>query len=347
MSEQQMKYTQVIDEKSGEIKYVPEAPPQAPPPPPNNGEIEEADGGEISKHGEVNDTDKIQRRLYSDFKTPFDNMVDSLDTNIDKKLHTILNNLVVNSKKLRYERRLDHGKLDGRSLVRHKVSDRLFKKKAIKYRKYRFTILVDTSGSMFNSDGPNDETKMSVAISSVIKICKTLESIGIPVSLIAMNQSVGYLKAFDETFDFDVFIERLRKNSLCTYKIPGESEEHVNLGGTSEAVAYDETVKYIRNTTKKGEENILFVLSDGAPGTDGTYTPVLMPSDSEERLVEIDDDRSQSTAKLRDFWKGVHDIKVYGIGILSQARQIPFSKSLDDVTKLPEFINNLIQDILY
>src|SRR5690606_10558183 len=82
---------------------------------------------------------------------------DGLNSDLPEKLVEVMQGLEDNNKKLRYATRLQTGKLDGRRLTAYKTSDKLFKKKAIKHKDYQFTILVDTSGSMFQGPTYIDE----------------------------------------------------------------------------------------------------------------------------------------------------------------------------------------------
>jgi len=322
--DEQITYTQVVDEKSGEIKYVPNTPP--PPPPPDDEEGDDAD------------SDEKEDRLFDPFRNAVEDII------IDDKLTEILARLEDNNKRLRYANRLQNGKLDGRRLCAFKTSDRLFKKKAIKHKNYQFTIMVDTSGSMFEGDdGDYSESeealancKLAVATKSVVRVVKALEDLKIPVSVVAMNNETRLLKPFDSKFDIKEFMARLKKNVMGS----GDDGKE-NMGGTEEMVAYKETVAYIDRNTKGKTVNVVLVLSDGAPGGKDRDVTVIM--EGEPYLVEPLGSRIDA---LKSYWTKQTKVDVYGIGIMSSAGQIPRSRRLDSVEKLPEVISNLIQEII-
>lgn len=342
MNDSQPKYTQVIDEKSGEIKYVPETPPKS------TDEDESNEGKDGSrKDGDTEGNPNIKERSTDKgYETAFNETVGGKDLTSDEKLNKVLNALIENAKKLRYDRRLTHGKLDGRRLLAYKTSDRLFKKRAIKYRSYRFAILVDTSGSMFHSNNGYDKSKMALAIQSTVKMVRTLEDLKIPVTVIAMNYETRMIKSFDETYDENQFIDRFRNNVASRIKTEDGVDYAENLiGGTAEYVAYTETMRYLRSTRNSKAEDIVFVLSDGEPTDKIRGGANVVMEDGIARTVDYEES-DDSVDNLYKFWKGAKDVRTYGIGIMSDARQIPNAKRLNDVEMLPTVTNKLIQDIL-
>lgn len=341
--EQKLTYTQVIDEKSGEIKYVPNTPP--PPPEGDQGKAQPGDSTEdkMQKRGLKHD-DRENRQIFE----AMEKMFGKLSNSIDDELVNIIKEIEANNKKLRYDKRLTHGKLDGRRLTAYKTSDRLFKKKAIRHRDYQFTIMLDTSGSMFDSanyyaDDIQDQvlhSKMALAVESIQRIARALEAANLPVSVIAMNVETRMLKRFDEKWDKDTFFDRLVKN---LFGKPYERDS--NMSGTAEQVAYNETVDYIRKNTPPKRENVVFVLSDGEPGTYEQTIKVFMDSDDTPKDVD-NSNFSDRVDSLKKFWERQTDLLPYGLGIMSSARQIPRAQQLDKPEKLAEVMRNLIQEIL-
>jgi len=279
-------YTQEVDEKTGEIKYVPNRPPQSP---------------------------------------------------------DLLKRLEDNNKRLRYNKRLENGKLDGRRLTAYKTSNKLFKKKAIKYKNYQFTIMLDTSGSMLNDQNGSratpQDSKYAIGISTLAQVTQSLESLNIPISLIAMNEEIRMVKDFDEKYNQSVLFERLRINFV------DEVDDRNNIGGTSEGTGYLETLKHIVDNSTAKTENIVIVLSDGEPNTDWHSTMVAMSKTGE--TVEIEDGTlTDNVRELKEFWNKQNIATPYGIGLMSDASQLPRSQRLNHIDKLPELMSNLIQEIL-
>jgi len=351
-----MKYTQKIDPKTGEISYVPETPPQG-----------QGDGKSKNKSGSGGDKQynpkstqaaskellgnnhdyELNERILQDIETDysiFGNNGRRLDFKPDNKLTKALEALEVNNKKLRYDRRLLSGKLDGRRLVAHKTSERLFKKKAIKHRDYQFTLLVDTSGSMFDS-------KITTAISSVSKIVQSLEQLNIPVAVWAMNNAVVLVKDYRETYDETDVMNRFKFSMSGQVK---SDDDAVFAGGTSEYVAYEEALERAKANSTHKTKNVAIVLSDGAPGCRNEYTPVFADGKVTEYKTEYSrhtgayQPSANRTDSLRTWWeRRKFEIEAYGIGLYSDARQVTNAKSINNIKQLPEVMNNLIQNIMF
>ena len=339
----QIKYTQEIDEKTGQIKYVPVNPPNPPPPEKIDLDTKRAD----KKMGDGSQAKPDDIEAYGAIK-------DAMKLDLDDNLVTILKRIEDNNRKLRYDKRLQRGKLDGRRLTAFRTSDRLFKKKAIKHKNYQFAIMVDTSGSMFHTDESYDtlreqlqKSKMKVAIESVIQVVKALEELKIDVSVIAMNEATHLVKPYGSNLNIDEFNTLMFQNIFGVHTDDSNRGEHL-MGGTSERVAYEETLAYMDKHRKPKQLQAVFVLSDGAPSSSASVTPIVMENDDPKnpRIREDYSEELDSCDSLRDFWKRRSDVKAYGIGIMSNAMQIPTRVRVDKVAELPVAMNKLIQDIL-
>lgn len=344
MNQPDIKYRQAIDEKTGEIKYIPDTPPQQPP----------------EQNQEEEGNSKSAQRVMNEVKNDFDKAVRAHDKGEgnffdlkDERLSKILEQLEKNNKKLRYDRRLQLGKLDGRRLTAYKTSDRLFKKKAIKHNDYQFTILLDTSGSMFGN-GDNEwvpeESKIRVAVESIVRITRALEEVNIPVAIIGMNNETRLVKSFDEEFDFKTVIDRLRLN-MCGQTSDEDESDTVNCAGTSEMVAYQRAVEYMHaNSKTKKTKNVAFVISDGEPNICWDETPAYMNVKDDDDCKRYESNpggvSGDNHENLRAFWNRHQDISVYGFGIKSDARQVPRSKRIEDTKILPEVMSNIVQSIM-
>lgn len=334
----QTKYTQIIDEKTGEIKYIPENPP-TPPPPKESDSKEESDEARSKRQKKESIDPETENYFIKNIK----DKLDPVNISVDDKLVEILERLELNSRKLRYDRRLQNGKLDGRRLSAFRVSDRLFKKKAIKHRDYRFVFMMDTSGSMFQDVHGNpgsEESKLKVSIETVLKMTSSLQSLNIKVAVIAMNESINLTKSFDEELNVEQFLDRTRLN-VCGYL---DRNSNANCGGTSEYIGYKSAIDYCARTATPKNKDVFFVLSDGEPGAGRENTPVTM-EDGVEKLVPVDYNKNKTTI-LKAFWERNNHLLAYGIGMLSDAEQIPQSKRLDNIEKLPDVISGLIQQIM-
>jgi len=349
-----MQYTQIVDEKTGEIKYVPVNPPK------------QADSPE---NGEAKGKKKKQSSWQSkpgggrDHSSPYegtrenkyggedyDEIVERGDFKVDNHLTDMFRNIQANNKRLRYDKRLQSGKLDGRRLTAYKTSDRLFKKKAIKHRDYQFTIMVDLSGSMFGSKNDREpenilESKMAIALSSVVKLSHSLEDANLRVAVVGMNNAVGLVKSFNEEVNDEAILGRFR--TLVTSNDDEQGEAF--MAGTSEAVAYEETVKYIMANTPPKRENVVIVLSDGAPGIDYNLenTPVVFEGKFKRTPSNImKSEYSRNTDVLYRYWERQKAVKVFGIGIMHKATQIPNAKLVNSLDDLPRVINSLVENVL-
>jgi hypothetical protein len=331
-------YTQVIDEKTGEIKYVPNTPPTPPEALANMaGDKNAKASGERPKRVKI-DPD-AEESLRND-------IFSKLDLKLNDKLTDVLVNLAQNAKRLRYDRRLETGKLDGRRLTAYKTSHRLFKKKAIKDKHYQFTFLLDTSGSMGHSDD-DGTTRMQVACEVLVQTMQALEDpqINIRSSVIGMNNAVMLLKDFGETLDTKEFVENVVE-SICGDASDDEDGDKMFMGGTSEMIAYREALDYIRkNTSNPKTTNVVIVLSDGAPGAGFSPTPVYMDGNQELREVELDDSQN-STSVLRAFWERNNEVMCFGLGIQSRAQQIPVSRQINTIKELPHVMSNLLTELM-
>ena len=309
-------YTQQIDEQTGEIKYVPNTPPT---PPPNGG------GKPSSRTG---DEREIEQTLQG------------ANLEIDPKLAGTLENLLNNAKRLRYNKRLEVGKLDGKRLSAYKTSTRLFKKKAINTKNYQFTFLMDTSGSML-SRGGNTNSSMEMSMEAVARIAKSLEEVNIRSSIFAMNCVFELVKGFDTPFDDTTFTERITENVCGQYEEDGRMVN--NCGGTAEWVAYEQTVKYLQTHSPAKVTNVVVILSDGEPGTGTQQTRVTI--DGEPFLVPTKGENDR-TSTLSHFWDRQTAVKVFGIGINRKARQVPVNRVVSDISTLPDVLSKLLTELM-
>jgi len=312
-------YTQQIDEKTGEIKYVPNTPP---PPPPQGG------------------NEKTERQ--SAIEREVESEMGDVDYTPDPNLSETLDNLLNNAKRLRYDRRLETGKLDGRRLTAYKTSKRLFKKKAINKRNYQFTFLLDTSGSMLYEHDDNGKSRMAMAMDAVARTVKALDEVDVQSSIFAMNSAFTEIKPFEDTFDDEAFTERVKASISGVYE--DEGREVHNAGGTSEWVAYEQTIAYLKDHTHNGRTNVVIVLSDGEPGVKTETTPVkLLGQETVFVPTQRVNNRVQNLAK---FWDNQTAVKAFGIGIQQKAKQVPTNKVVDDVSTLPSVLSNLLTELM-
>jgi hypothetical protein len=305
---------------------VPTSPP--PPPPPKTGG-DKAGGTAKSK---FDDDEKEHVR----------NAVTSAELTSDPALTEVLNNIVDNNKKLRYNKRLQSGKLDGRRLTAYKTSDRLFKLKAIKDKKYQFTFLIDTSGSML-SDDDNDEgiTRIQMALEAVARTSKSLEDMNIRTSIFGMNNSFRLFKGFEQPLDDLKLVDDTYRAVIEYYEYDGSKVN--NAGGTSEWVAYEQTVDYISKHSEPKVTNVVIIISDGAPGGSGDVTQVIVENGEEFVDREHDKDSNETLAK---FWEKRSDILTFGLGIGRKATQVPTNRQINDIKKLPDVMGNLLTELM-
>lgn len=318
-------YTQVVDEKTGEIKYVPNTPPQQ-----NAG-----GGGHDKAKGDPRE---------EEYREHARNALKKTNIELDDELTKVLINLTENNKRLRYNKRLQSGKLDGKRLTSYKTSDRLFKLKAIKDKHYQFTFLLDTSGSMMNER--SDITKLAVACGALVKTVSALSDpqLNIRSSVIAMNNGVMLLKGFDDKFSTPKFLEGV-VDSMSRSEYDEETEEgDLWCGGTAEMIAYRETLDYIARNSDRKVTNVVVVLSDGAPGGSLHITPVIM-EDGERKEVDYNGSDDEISTLSR-FWERQPEILSFGLGIMSDAKQIPTHRRVDDLEKLPEVMSNLLTNLM-
>lgn len=299
-------YTQVIDQNTGEIRYVP----NTPPPKPSRGGTEESPEGTPAPVGE---------------EIPFTAIKDT------SELTTILDNLLCNAKKLRYNRRLETGKLDPRRLASYKTSTRLFKQRKISDKNYQFTFLIDTSGSM------NSWNKIGVATNAVASTITALEELGFKSAVFSMNNIFTLIKPHDEPFEQKDYHRKMEEAYNEEY---GDNNA---CGGTSEWVAYKETVSYLASHSPKGVTNVVIILSDGEPGTGWDETPVHIGDNS--YMVEVDNSYNK-TSHLAKFWDKQTTLKVFGLGIKSKAVQVPNNRQIDEVEQLPNVLSNLLTELM-
>lgn len=290
---------------------------------------------------------------------------DYFDFSANTKLTELLGNLEANNKKLRYAKRLQGGKLDGRRLTAYKTSDRLFKKKAIKHKDYQFNILIDTSGSMFHDS-------LMTAMSAVAKTVKSLEALGLPVAVWSMNLGTGLVKDYKEPFNEQQFIHNMRimgaamlidrqrydhlsddefnkmlenvrtdKTQNALYRVSGKELA----GGTIENVAYEQSLAYSKANSGAKTKPVFIVLSDGEPGGSLSKVPVMIGDEIE--YVEMPDGGNQ-VGDLRKWWERKSgELTAYGIGIYSACGQVPNSQTINDLEKLPEVMSDLVQQIIF
>lgn len=351
-------YTQEIDEKTGAIKYVPNNPPTPPPSDSkndgkdgSNGDGKNA-GGQAGKQGEGDGTTSAPTGKHggkptyaheSDANDIFTDMINHVNFSANDKMAELLKRLEDNNKRLRYDTRIENGKLDGRRLTAYKTSSKLFKKKAIKHKNYQFTIMLDTSGSMFGDednctdyDNNHKGSKINIGVSSIAQTVKALEELKLPVAVIAMNYKVDLLKPYGEKWNENKFCDTLQRNMV------GKAKSGMDpMGGTDESVAYDETLKYISEHSDQKTNNIVIVLSDGEPNSSGGQVDCTF----EGEMYQVNS-RPSNTNDLRKYWEQQSLVTPYGIGLLSGARQLPRSQRLNHIDKLPELMSNLIQEIL-
>ncbi len=293
---------------------------------------------------------------------------DYLDYSENHKLTELLNGLEANNKKLRYAKRLQGGKLDGRRLTAYRTSDRLFKKKAIKHKDYQFNILIDTSGSMFHSE-------ILTAMSAVAKTVKAIEAIGMPVAVWSMNVALGLVKDYDESFNDDVFtqnmlimsagvvIDRERNLQIMSedelnkelHRISTDGDYSIDqsnlrvagqfAGGTNENVAYEQSLAHSKAHSTPKTKPVFIVLSDGEPGGGLNQVPVLKGDKIE--YVEPPE-TGNDVSSLHKWWvQRETELTAYGIGIYSRCGQVPNSQTINDLDQLPEVMSDLVQQIIF
>ena len=330
--DQQQTYTQVIDEQTGEIKYVPNNPPQPNP----------SVGGEQAPQDQNPDSDLPEGEVEA-----IKESVNSVDMGENDKLTQVLTDLTANNKKLRYDKRLESGKLDGQRLTQYKTSKRLFKKKAIKDKNYQFTFLIDTSGSMLNGyqDGES-VSPIQMAIQSVGSTVESLDTLKIRSSIFSMNCAFRLLKGFDKDFNEQEFKADTLQALVGNYQDldPNGDEFQQNyMSGTSERVAYEQAVEYIDANSTPKTTNVVVILSDGEPGTGTQRTEVII--DGESKFVDTQES-SNNSRDLASFWKNRPQYTTIGLGIFRKARQVPNNRQIDDINKLPEVMGDLLTGLM-
>lgn len=333
-------YTQVVDEKTGEIKFIPTNPPEQQP--------DETSEGQETGAPDFGGTNATIKATENDKENVVRNFND-VDFTPDPKVTDQLRNLLANSNRLRFNRRLEAGKLDGRRLSSYRTSTRLFKKKAIKDRNYQFTFLMDTSGSMLGRewDDVNEQegrSKIELSSEAVARTVKSLQDINIRSAVFSMNNAFELLKDFDTKLDDDEAFYNSLVECIASDYINEDGEKINKCGGTHEKVAYDETVEYLKTHSKHGVTNVVIVLSDGAPGGSGPWA--LVNVGDGERQVKRESGRDDSTDNLARFWERQQDVLTFGIGIQSKASQVPNNRMIDDINSLPEVLGSLLTELM-
>ncbi len=241
------------------------------------------------------------------------------------KVSDVLRQLQENNKKLRFHKRLKAGKIDVHSLVNYRTSDKLFKVKAIKDYDYGFTVILDTSGSMISTD------KLGNAIKAIDEISIALKAVNIPLSIYGVNASLMLHKKPDEEISLDELKKRL------AIQLAG-----VNwAGGTNEMAATKLIYEQIMKAPHK--KNIVIVLSDGQPNTEGSRMPTYINGywESNDSL-----DGQNRCEYIADFWRRAKGVNVYGIGLRSHCEQVDRHMMLNDLDELPTLIGKLVEEVI-
>lgn len=344
---QDTKYTQIVDDKTGEIKYVPESPPTPPPSPPGKG------NGNAEKDEE---RQRMEERIRDDVEQENEELLDEgmgeklLKADSYERVKRILEGIRANNKRLRYNKRLTRGKLDSSRLYTVATSRpedlRLYKQKAIRDREYQFTFLVDTSGSMFDQGGnDNGDSRIKVAMESIIQSASALESIGYKTAVVAMNLSLSLVKRFDEEFDANKVFNATMDNMMSASKRyeGNETEGSPSCAGTNEKVGYNLTLDYIAKHTPPKTENVLMIFSDGEPNTEGDIVRVDGFDGPEERYIP---NEHANYNELREILERQKLAKVFGFGIQSSAQQVPNSRRIDTTADLPKAVSDMVQKVI-
>jgi hypothetical protein len=196
-------------------------------------------------------------------------------------------------------------------------------------------------GTLKDDDNDDAPTRIQMSLEAVARTVKTLQDMDIKSSIFGMNCSFRLFKSFDEPLDDAKLLHDTFKALAEDYDDDGNT---INCaGGTSEWVAYEQATKYISEHSSDKVTNVVIILSDGAPGGSGGTTQVILEGDPIYVNHEGDKD---STGTLARFWEKRPEFLAFGLGIGRKAKQVPTNRQIDDITKLPAVMGNLLTELM-
>lgn len=232
------------------------------------------------------------------------------------------------------------GKLDDKRLWRAKANYKnVFKQTTEKKNKnYKFSLLIDISGSM----GQGDKAKN--AYESAVLMAQNLEAMEVPYSVAFFHNDYVPVKAFSDKTYKDTILDKGAR-----YMMDGPHRYHPREGDLWEncdllalKMAYDD----IHRHKNKNEQNVLIVFSDGDPT--GCYLPKdsLAPRTREYLTRTSQDietiDRNNYSTYLTAEVAAHRDVLTVGVGLESHAVEhiYPNLILVDDAKDLkPKFVD--------
>ncbi|MGB9681208.1 MAG: cobaltochelatase CobT-related protein, partial [Minisyncoccia bacterium] len=137
--------------------------------------------------------------------------------------------------------------------------EKIWERKTIPHKfDYRFSILVDLSGSMQGE-------KIEETFKGVVVLAEVLEKLGIQYEILGFQDTIIPYKGFRERLD-----KRLRDNLSIAKNEPSDKGVHNQAAWNSDGYCLKQA--YERLEQNKGKNNFLIVLSDGLPAPDSEHS---------------------------------------------------------------------------
>ena len=199
--------------------------------------------------------------------------------------------------------------------------DKLWERKTIpKKIDYRFSLLVDLSGSM-REDGRIEQT-----FRGVIVLAEVLNRIGIKTEIIGFQDDIIVYKTFDKKLDGEIR-ERL---TMMIREVEDEGE-HNQSGWNSDGYCLQKASQRLQKN--KGKDNFLIPFSDGEPVPDSAHDGF------EYDLGTIIEEIGKKTNQ-----------KLIGVGLGEGTEHVadyyPISLPNLDLKKMPELLGALLEDMI-
>jgi hypothetical protein len=150
--------------------------------------------GEMKSRGQLSGQKGLPKEwMEGDYNALKDSVSSEISSLVRK-----MTNLRRKENVIRYENNHRRGKLNSKTLYRHRLgSNRLFKKKLPNVdtvRSFVFSIMVDISGSMYSE-------RIVHAVRGLIMLTEVFTKLGMPFEVIYFEDGARTIKAFDQTYD--------------------------------------------------------------------------------------------------------------------------------------------------
>lgn len=198
--------------------------------------------------------------------------------------------------------------------------DKIWERKTIPQEiDYRFSLLVDLSGSMAGE-------KTEQTFRGVILLAEVLNRLGIKTQILGFQDVPILYKDFNDNLG-----PAIRKKMAIMRKEPSNQGEHNQAGDNSDGYCLQEASKSLEK--QKGKDNFLVVFSDGEPAPD-----------EEHRGPEFD--LKKVVSEIRQNTKQ----KLIGVGLGPETEHVkdyyPTSLPNLDLKQMPQLIGQLLEDMI-